>query len=96
MSEGKAVRITDDAHELLTEKAEDYNITQKEIASEAILTLFRNKRKIKACNERLEEYSGRIIRLRREIRDTNRYALGTFLIGAAVSGCVIFFVRWLL
>lgn len=43
------VRLTDEAYALLTEKAEDYNVPQKEIASEAILMLVRRENDKKEC-----------------------------------------------
>lgn len=37
------VRLTDDAYALLTEMAKDYNVSQKEIASEAIIALVKKE-----------------------------------------------------
>ena len=38
------VRLTDKAHRLLTEKAENSGFSMKEIASEAVMLMFRQKR----------------------------------------------------
>lgn len=43
MSNQRNVRISAEAHALLAEKAEDYNATQKDIASEAIFLMFKEK-----------------------------------------------------
>lgn len=38
------IRLTDKAHRLLTEKAENSGFSMKEIASEAVMLMFRQKR----------------------------------------------------
>ena len=49
--EGDAhVRLTNQAYALLTEKTEDYNVSQKEIASEAIILLIKRDKAIKQAN----------------------------------------------
>ena len=85
MSEGKAVRITDKAHGLLAEKAEGSKVSMKEIASDAILTLFKGKDINKKLCLLLDIANKKIL-------DNKRFALGAFAIGAIVSGCVMFFV----
>lgn len=52
------VRLTGEAYALLTEKAEDYNVSQKEIASEAIILLVKREntmRSIKKKAKRLQK-----------------------------------------
>lgn len=49
------VRLTDKAYALLIEKAEAYHVSQKEIASEAILMMFRREDDKKECLELLNQ-----------------------------------------
>lgn len=49
---GNNVRLTEQAHALLSEKAEDYNATQKDIASEAIMMMFNLRDNEKQDNRR--------------------------------------------
>ena len=86
---GKAVRLTDKAHVLLTEKAKDLNVSMVKVASEAILSLF--KRELK-----YNEYIARINGLEDELNTVKRYAGKLFVLGTVVSGCVMFFVGVLL
>ena len=85
MTKGHNVRLTPEAHQLLAEKAVDYNVPMKEIASEAIFLLVKSDSKDKECLANLK-------RLEKKNQDNKRYAFGTFILGAVVSGCVMFFV----
>ena len=82
---GNNVRLTEQAHQLLTENAKNLGDSMKEVASEAIISLF--KRELK-----YNEYIARINQLKAQIRDTKHFAGGLFVLGAVVSGCVMFFV----
>ena len=63
----KALRITDEAHALLATKADDYNISQKEIASEAILMLHKR-------DERQRRLLADVARLEKKVKDTYYFA----------------------
>jgi hypothetical protein len=82
---GNNVRLTEQAHQLLAEKAKNLGDSMKEVASEAIISLF--KRELK-----YNEYIARINGLEKKVQDTKRFAGGVFILGAVVSGCVMFFV----
>jgi hypothetical protein len=81
MSKGNNVRLTPEAHQLLAEKAEDYNVSMKDVASEAIVLLTKR-----------EEWRAHVERLEQKSKDNKLFALGTFVLGALASGCVMFFV----
>lgn len=83
---GKAVRLTDQAHALLAVKSDDYGVTQKEIASEAILMLVKSEGKDKEMQVMRRE----IIRLEDKIRDNDFFAYGTFILGAVAGGVLVF------
>ena len=83
------VRLTDEAHELLAEKAKNLDESMKEVGSEAVISLF--KRELK-----YNEYIARINGLEKEVDADKRYAgflfvLGT-VVGGVVGGVVMFFV----
>ena len=80
------VRLTDEAHWRLAEMSEDYNSSQKEIASEAILVLVKSEGKDKEMQIMRRE----IIRLEDKIRDNDFFAYGTFIIGAVAGGVLVF------
>lgn len=82
---GKAVRLTDQAHAILAEWSDEHNITQKEIASEAILMLHKKE-------ERQRRLLADIALLEKEIKNIKYFASGLFILGAVVSGVLIFFV----
>ena len=86
------VRITDEAHALLSEKAEDYNVSMKDFASEAVLLLAKGKEIKKECCMLLDRANDRIIVLDARILNNSRYAIGAFALGAVVAGCLMFFV----
>ena len=81
---GNNVRLTAEAHQLLAEKAKNLGDSMKEVASEAIISLF--KRELK-----YNEYIACISQLKAQIRDSKGFAFGTFALGALASGCVMFF-----
>ena len=83
--EGATVRLTEEAHALLAEKAKNLGDSMKEVASEAILSLF--KRELK-----YNEYIARINGLEKEVDTIKRYAGKLFVLGTVVSGCVMFIV----
>ena len=97
------VRITDKAHELLTEKAEYLGATMKEVASEAIFFMFSKERAQKDCMGLIEEgkreciaqrdgLKERIKDLQKTVRDSRRHADGMFILGVVVAGCLMFAV----
>lgn len=85
MSKYGGVRLTDDAHALLVEKAKILGNSMKSVASEAVISLF--KRELK-----YNEYITRISRLEKELNTVKRYAGKLFVLGTVVSGCVMFIV----
>ena len=85
MAKGNNVRITDEAHALLAEKAEDYNANMKEIASEAILMLIKGK-------DRNKELHVLLAVANNTIQDIKHATFGSFVLGAVVAGCLGFFV----
>ena len=82
------VRITDEAHGLLTEKAEHLGATMKEVASEAIILLATRGDKIKECHTLLDRANSRITVLDARILNNSRHVV----LGATVVGCLIFAV----
>lgn len=64
MSRDKTVRLIDEAHALLAEKAKDHNVSMKEVASEAI-SLFANSiwNKDKDCIAQTEQLKAKLKRL---------------------------------
>ena len=82
------VRITDEAHALLAEKAEDFGATMKEVASEAIVLLARRKERFKKFRAQEDRLKERIKGLQKMVR----YAFGLFILGAIAAGCLGFFV----
>ena len=86
------VRITDEAHGLLAEKAEHLGATMKEVASEAIFLLARGDERAKEFRAQADRLKERIKDLQKTVRANRRYAIGTFALGAIVAGCLVFFV----
>jgi len=43
MAKSNNVRITEEAHRILVEKSEEHDMSMKEVASEAIIALFRRE-----------------------------------------------------
>ena len=85
MSKYGGVRLTDEAHALLVEKAKSLGNSMKSVASEAVISLF--KRELK-----YNEYIARINELEKVLNTTKYYAGKLFILGAVVSGCVMFVV----
>lgn len=83
---GKAVRLTDVAHWRLAEMAEDYNSSQKEIASEAIILLTKRE----SIDKELRVARADVFRLENKIRENKLYGFGTFLLGAVTGGALVF------
>ena len=81
------VRLTDEAYALLTEKAEDYNVSQKEIASEAVLMLVKGK-------DINKEYRILLDRANKKILNNKHSAFGTFVFGVLAGG-VLMFIMWM-
>ena len=81
MRKGSNVRLTEEAHTLLREKAKNIGNPMKTIASEAVISLFKRELKLNA-------YMARINGLEDELNTVKRYAGGLFVIGAIVSGCL--------
>ena len=82
---GTTVRLSEEAHALLKEKAKNLGQSTKEVVSEAILLLF--KRELK-----YNEYIARINELEKELNTVKRYAGKLFVLGTVVSGCIMFIV----
>ena len=80
------VRITDEAHGLLTEKAEHLGATMKEVASEAIVLLATRGDKVKECYTLLDRANSRITVLDARILNNSQHVV----LGAFVSGCLMF------
>ena len=87
---GNNVRLTEVAHTVLSKMAEDFNVSMKEMASEAIFMLVRNEDREKEQREHIEIFEKRVAILSKRIRDNRFSALGTFILGALTSGCVMF------
>ena len=77
------VRLTDEAHALLKEKATNLGQSMKEVVSEAVLSLF--KRELK-----YNEYIARIKWLEKEV-DTPDFR--SFFLGI-VAGGILMFAMW--
>ena len=89
MRKGSNVRLTDEAHTLLAEKAEDFGATMKEVASEAIFLLARGDerdKEFRAYEDRLNEM---IKSLQKTVHNSRRVA-GIFALGAIAAGCLMF------
>ena len=89
MANSNNVRITDEAHALLKEKAENFDTPMKEVASEAILA--RGDERAKRFRAQADRLKERIKDLQKTVRDSRRHAIGTFALGAVVAGCLGFF-----
>ena len=87
---GKAVRLTDQAHALLAVKSDGDGISQKEIASEAILTLVKGKDINKELRTSIEIYEKRVAILAKRIQDNRYAAFGAFVLGAFVGTVLMF------
>ena len=85
MSKYGGVRLTDEAHALLAKSSKNLGDSMKSVASEAVISLF--KRELK-----YNEYIARINWLEKEVSIIKRYAGKLFILGAIVSGCVMFVV----
>ena len=89
---GKNVRLTQQAHILCSEKAEDCNTSMKAVASEAIFLLVRGEDRDKEQQASMEIYKKRIEILSKRAQDNMRLALGTFVLGAITGGVLMFFI----
>lgn len=78
---GTTVRITDQAYSLLSEKAEKYNVSMKELASEAIVLLISKKDKYKEQTVTFERLNERAIKLQKTllVHVIANVAIGTIL-----------------
>jgi len=85
MTKGNNVRITEEAHRVLVEQSEEHDISMKEIASDAVISLFKRRQRERNL---LED----IARLEKKLQDSKWYALGAFILGAVAAACVMFFV----
>ena len=92
MRKGSNVRLTEEAHILLAEKAGYFGTSMKEVASEAIFLLARGDEKAKEFRAQADRLKERIKDLQKTVRDSNRHADGMFILGAFVSGCLMFAV----
>ena len=79
MTKGMTVRLTDEAHALLAEKAKNIGNPMKTIASEAIISLFKRELKLNA-------YMARINGLEKEVDASKRYVL--FVLGITAGLCL--------
>ena len=86
------VRLTDEAHALLKEKATNLGQSMKEVVSEAVISLFKRELKYNEYIAQADRLKERIKDLQKTVRDSNRHADGMFILGAVVSGCLMFFV----
>ena len=82
---GTTVRLTEEAHQLLAEKAKDLGDSMKRLASEAVILLFSRELKYNAYNERINE-------LQTEVYHAKRFAGIMFVLGAVVSACGAYLV----
>lgn len=88
-----AVRITDEAHALLVKKSDNYGVTQKEIASEAILMLVKKEAITEQLKNLKQKHLFDVVELKvleKKNRDNKFFALGTFLLGTVIGGALIF------
>ena len=88
---GNNVRLTEQAHIVLSTKAENLNVSMKEIASEAIFVLAKKEDREKEQREHIEIFEKRVAILSKRIQDNRFSALGTFILGALASGCAVYF-----
>lgn len=84
----KHVRLTSQAHLLLSGKAEDYKTSMKAVASEAIFLMVQGEDRDKEQQNAIEIYEKRTAILAKRIQDNRHAAFGTFVLGAAVAGCL--------
>ena len=85
---GTTVRLTEDAHQLLAEKAKDLGDSMKELATEAIFCLVRNEEK----DKEIQAMHSEPIWLRKEDENRKRFVLCAFILGAIVSACGAYLV----
>lgn len=91
-AKGKNVRLTDQAHILCSEKAEDYKTSMKAVASEAIFLLVRGENRDKEQQESIEIYEKRVAILSKRIQDNRHAAFGTFILGSIIGGYLGYFM----
>jgi len=90
MSKGFNVRLSQESHMLLAEKAKKLGIPMKELASEAILVLFKKK------EAKVNEDKAKIARLQSELRWQVKATRAAFVLGIVVSAIACFLVSVLL
>lgn len=81
MRKDKTVRITERAHFLLVEKAARFNVSQKEIASEAIMVLVQNRERGKNIQRTGEDLNSLLKRVQKLKRNHHLYTFATFVLG---------------
>lgn len=79
------VRLTSEAYALLTEKAKAYNVSQKEIASEAISLLVKSEKKDK-------EYLAHLKRLQEKIKSLQENVAHYILFGVGLGLFIAFVI----
>lgn len=84
-TKGKNVRLTNQAHILCSEKAEDFKTSMKAVASEAIFLLVRGEDRDKEQQESIEIYKKRVAVLSKRIQE---YAAFCIILGSAAGFCL--------
>ena len=84
MGKHKTVRLTDEAHALLTEKAVNYEESMKDVASDAIMLLVEGKERNKECYTLLDSLSKKVKRAQKLL------AFYTMLVGS--TGVVLGYI----
>ena len=89
MGKQKTVRLTDEAHALLTEKAVNYEESMKDIASEAIMLLVEGKERNKECYALLDNQLEKVKRAQKVLAFYTMLAGSAGLILGVITGVMI-------
>ena len=90
MRKANNVRLTPQAHLILSGKAEDYKTSMKAVASEAIFLMVQGEDRDKEQRNAIEIYEKRVAILAKRIQDNGYAAFGAFVLGTVVGGIVTF------
>ena len=82
------VRLTEQAHLLLSEKAEEYKTSMKAVASEAIFLLVQGEDRDKEQRNAIEIYEKRVAVLAKRIQDNRDIAIIALGLSTLIGGCL--------
>ena len=87
-TKGNTVRLTQQAHILCSEKAEEGNTSLKAVASEAIFLMVQGEDRDREHQDAIEIYKERIRIQSKQLAQDRWFALGAFVLGVVVGICL--------